>query len=123
MASRHLASLPLAALVQRQRHSPGSHVGISHRQQRHIPSRQPPLEGGNELLGGGEQGIVVRLVAGLPVVEQTAEPRRGAARGAATRRYPVMRGPRPRSGAQGQNAYLSRASTLRSAPNQQLFWS
>lgn len=31
--------------------------------------------------------------------------------------------PRMRAGAQGQNAYLSRASRLRSAPNQQLFWS
>lgn len=31
--------------------------------------------------------------------------------------------PRDWPGAQGQNTYLSRASTLRSAPNQQLFWS
>ena len=61
-------------------------------------------------------GVLVYL-AGLSAPHNVAV--LGTAAGAAHR----VRESRARPGTQGQNTYLSRASTLRSAPNQQLFWS
>ncbi len=105
-------------LVQRGRHL-GRRGLFGRRQQRRSRTgrHQPPLEGRDKPGGGREQGAVIRqrLQIRLAPCARGAGTTAGAAQG--------VRESRTRPGTQGQNTYLSRASTLRSAPNQQLFWS
>ncbi len=85
-------------------------------------SRQPPLERRNKPAGSPKQGAMIRKRTSLYIRGQFLKST-GPGELAIVADCQWYSVPRDWPGAQGQNTYLSRASTLRSAPNQQLFWS
>ena len=98
-------------------------MGGSRQQMRPVPhSRQPPPERRNNPGRDGKQGTMIRKRTSLCIRGQFLKPT-GPGELAIVADCQWCSGPRDWPGAQGQNTYLSRASILRSAPNQQLFWS